>query len=138
MPGRGPAPKKSRRNTSDPARGEWKAPPGIGWQHGKRPAPPAGLLPVSQKTWQTWMTSWFASFWTPADLPGLEIVILLYDVVRRGEDQRASELRIQMDTYGITPKGQQDRRWTPPNEEPGSIATPAVAADATYGHLAAV
>ena len=28
------------------------------------------------------------------------------------------ELRMAMDTYGITPKGQQDRRWAPPKDEP--------------------
>jgi hypothetical protein len=60
------------------------------------------------------MAAWFASFWTPADLPGLRQLVRLYDEVERGEFTRASELRLQMDTYGITPKGQQDRRWKPP------------------------
>jgi hypothetical protein len=43
----------------------------------------------------------------------------LYDQVERGEFQRANELRLQMDTYGITPKGQQDRRWKPPKVDEG-------------------
>ena len=63
------------------------------------------------------MASWFAAHWTPSDLPGLRQVIRLYDQVERGEFQRSSELRLQMDTYGITPKGQQDRRWLPPKED---------------------
>jgi hypothetical protein len=66
------------------------------------------------------MTSWFAAHWGPADLPGLNHVIRLYDQVQRGEFQRSAELRLSMDTYGITPKGQQDRRWKPPSEQPDS------------------
>jgi len=49
-------------------------------------------------------------------------IVLLYDQVQRGEFQRANELRLQMDTYGITPKGQQDRRWARPVSE--STAAP--------------
>lgn len=63
------------------------------------------------------MGAWFAAFWTPEDVPGLECVVLLYDSVRRGEYQRANELRLQMDNYGITPKGQQDRRWRKSSNE---------------------
>ncbi len=63
------------------------------------------------------MTAWFASYWTPDDLPALRQIIRLYDQVERGEFQRATELRYAMDGYGITPKGQQDRRWTRPISE---------------------
>lgn len=63
------------------------------------------------------MGAWFAAHWTPADLPGLRTLIRIYDQVERGEFQRANELRLQMDTYGITPKGQQDRRWARPSDE---------------------
>lgn len=62
--------------------------------------------------------SWFAAHWTPEDVPGLMIVILLWDQVARGEYQRSAELRLQMDGYGITPKGQDDRRWAKPTAEP--------------------
>lgn len=74
-------------------------------------------MPASVEAWETWMGAWFAAHWTPEDLPGLRQVIRLYDQVERGEFQRANELRLQMDTYGITPKGQQDRRWEPPSQE---------------------
>jgi hypothetical protein len=63
------------------------------------------------------MEAWFAAFWTPDDLPALRQLVRVYDQVERGEFQRAAELRLQMDTYGITPKGQQDRRWMRPREE---------------------
>ena len=84
------------------------------------------------------MHSWFASHWTPDDLPGLETTILLYDQVRRGEYQRATELRLSMDTYGITPKGQQDRRWAPGKAlERPSTTTKEPIAD-PYAHLRVV
>ena len=111
------APKETRRRRNVPVRGEWRATPGIGWQHGAIPPPPEGLKPASLTAWATWMQSWFAAHWTPNDLPGLRIVVLLYDQVERGEYHRAAELRMSMDNYGITPKGQQDRRWSPPKAE---------------------
>ncbi len=116
MAGRGPAPSEMRRRANKPERGEWKSLDVVGWQHGDPPTPPDGLLSASRETWETWFGAWFAAHWTPEDLPGLEVIILLYDQVRRGEFQRSSELRLQMDNYGITPKGQQDRRWRRPTE----------------------
>jgi hypothetical protein len=64
--------------------------------------------------WSTWMRSWFAAHWMPGDLPALRHLARLYDRVDRGDSRLAGELRLWMDTYGITPKGQQDRRWAPP------------------------
>ena len=112
----GPAPKLpgERVRSPKPARGEWQAAPGVGWRHGPIPPPPSGLLRVSRDAWMTWMSAWFASHWTPSDLPGLRVVVGLYDRVQRRDLARAPELRQMMDNYGITPKGQQDRRWLPP------------------------
>jgi hypothetical protein len=136
MAGRGPAPKPDgeRRRRAKPTR-DWKPTPGTGWQHGDLPDPPDGLLKASREAWHTWLTAWFAAHWTPADLPGLRHLIRLYDQVERGEFQRASELRLSMDTYGISPKGQQDRRWKPPEE---GEQKPEKASGAKYGHLRAV
>lgn len=94
--------------------------PGVGWQHTPFPQPPDGMREASRVAWETWMHAWFAAHWTPDDLPGLRKVILLYDATERGELHRSAELRMAMDNYGITPKGQQDRRWTRPkaDEEP--------------------
>ena len=115
MAGRGPAPKRERRPRSKaPTRGEWKAAKGLGWQHGAIPKPPSGLMPASRSTWTTWFRAWYAAHWRPEDVPALKILIQLYDQVQRGEYQRAGELRLGMDGWGITPKGQQDRRWVPP------------------------
>ncbi len=86
------------------------------------------------------MGSWVAAHWSLMDLPGLRTLILTYDQVERGEFQRGPELRLLMDTYGITPKGQQDRRWAPPKPEepakPAGIDTGSV--DDRFKHLRAV
>jgi hypothetical protein len=78
------------------------------------PAPPEGILESSLGTWETWFKAWWAAHWTPDDLPGLRLLIRLYDRVSRGDVRRLGELRQLMDSYGITPKGQQDRRWLRP------------------------
>lgn len=120
MAGRGKRPEKDpsqRHNPREKLIHEWQRTEGSGWQHGEVPKPPAGLLKASRETWNIWMQAWFAAHWRPEDLPGLQHVIRLYDQVQRGEYQRSSELRLSMDTYGITPKGQQDRRWKPPSAE---------------------
>jgi hypothetical protein len=91
----------------------------VGWQHGDPPEPPDGLLAASREAWATWMGAWFAAYWAPADLPGLSVLIRLYDQVVRGEFRRAAELRLWEDTYGITPKGQQQRRWVRPDGDVG-------------------
>jgi hypothetical protein len=143
MAGRGPAPKDkaTRRTRAKPIRGEWSAAPGIGWQHGPIPPVPDGLLAPSREAWDVWMKSWVAAHWTPTDLPGLRQLVRLYDQVERGEFTRAGELRLAMDTYGITPKGQQDRRWSPPKEEETAAATPTAptpSSSSRYAHLRAI
>jgi hypothetical protein len=128
--GRGKTPKDpdKRLNPRSKPTHEWQPTEGSGWQHGDLPKPPDGLLKASRDAWHTWLTAWFAAHWRPEDLPGLRQCVRLYDQVERGEFQRSSELRLTMDTYGITPKGQQDRRWKPPavetKAELASVVTP--------------
>ena len=142
MPGRGPAPKPTRRRRNKPVRGEWKTANAESWQHGDTPAPPDGLKDASLWAWQTWFRSWWAAHWSPDDLPGLRIVIRLYDEVERGEFTRATELRQMLDNYGITPKGQQDRHWQKPaaDDEEGKPSRPQRRRDANdpYAHLRVV
>jgi hypothetical protein len=40
-----------------------------------------------------------------------------------------------MDTYGITPKGQQDRRWAPPVKDEPAAKPRAKKPAGRYGHL---
>jgi hypothetical protein len=136
MPGHGPAPKPpgQRRGHSAPVRGEWRAVPGVGWQHGPIPPAPQGLTDESDAAWAAWMRSWVAAHWTEGDLPGLRITIQLHDQVQRGKYQRAGELRLWANGYGITPSGQQDRRWAPPEpvDAPEAVSTPPAG---RYSHL---
>ena len=104
MAGRGPAPKENRVRRVEPERGEIVAAEAPAWR-GDIPAPPEGLMPASVEAWNTWFGAWFAAFWSPADLPGIRHMIRLHDQVERGEFQRSTELRMTMDTYGVTPKG---------------------------------
>jgi hypothetical protein len=129
----GPPPKEHRNRRNAPARGEWRASPGFGWQHGPTPRPPIGLKAASRKAWFAWMESWMAAFWIPGDLPQLRHVILLYDQVERGEFRWAGELRLSMNGYGITPAGRQSLRWKPPEESPQPSSRKG--ARERYGHL---
>lgn len=160
MAGRGPKPKplEQRRTRHQPLRGEWQAAAGIGWQHGSPPEPPDGLLIASVRVWQTWMQSWWASHWMPEDLPGLIVTIRLYDMCEsyfnepltekkvRGKDETVwvpkpnptTELRQFMDNYGITPKGQQDRRWAPPKADEQPVAAEPAKRGGRYAHLRSV
>ena len=140
MPGRGPAPKPVRRRRNKPVRGEWKATDAVGWQHGDLSPAPDGLKDASIIAWDAWFGAWFAAHWTPDDLPGLRIVIRLYDEVERGEFTRATELRQMLDNYGITPKGQQDRHWQRPavEEEKSSQSQRRRAVPDQYAHLKVV
>ena len=135
----GPAPKKTRRRRNTPARGEWQEAVATGWQHGEIPRPPSGLEDASIQAWETWFKAWFASYWTPNDLPGLRQLIRLYDQVERNEFQRAAELRMEMDGYGITPRGQMVLRWTRPNAEEDAKSQPQRRqGDDPYQHLRVV
>src|SRR3990167_7664509 len=120
MSGHGFPPKPNRRRRNRPIRGDYQTADATGWQHGEIPPAPEGLMPASVVAWDTWMRAWWAAHWTPDDLPALRQLIRLYDQVERGEFQRAGEVRLSMDNYGITPKGQQDRRWVRPKEEESS------------------
>jgi hypothetical protein len=69
----------------------------------------------------------------------LRTAIRIFDLVERGEAQRLTELRLWCDTLGISPKGQQDRRWEKPAELPQSQPTrPRAAKPEEYQRLRVV
>lgn len=153
MPGKGPPPKHNRIDPSQvPLRGEWAIAAGVGWQDGEVPEPPAGISDEAAATWRMWMASWVAAHWTRHDLAGLTATVHLLDLTlayhadpivwRQNDDgtwsgvRRPSpyaDLRQWMDTYGITPKGQQDRRWSAPAE----VEAPRPASKSPYARLRA-
>lgn len=100
------------------------------------------------------MRSWFASHWTPDDLPGLGIVIRLFSQCEQAfavpfvesegpkggtvyikRPNPTTELRQMMDNYGITPKGQQDRRWAAPVKPEVENPAGRGSSESRYGHL---
>jgi hypothetical protein len=126
----------ARRRRNQPALGEWKPTPGVGWQFGPVPELPDGLLSATRATWAIWMGAWFAANWSEADLPGLRLVILQYDAVHRAgmKANDVTALVRLMDNYGITPAGQQARRWAPPKPADPDVDEPA-ATDSPYADL---
>jgi hypothetical protein len=136
----GPAPKFARRRRNVPERGEWQPTVGIGWQGDEWPKCPSNLKPATRRTWEVWFSSWFASHWTEDDLPMLELIARLYDkcVTDQASASEQNQFRQLADSYGITPKGQQDRRWQPPKEEPAPVVDTETTFASRYGHLRAV
>lgn len=112
--GRPPKPADVRVNRVAPTRGDYVQVAKVGWQHGETPEPPEGMKPASIDAWRLWFAAWYAAHWNVEDVPALRHLVLLYDQVERGEFQRAGELRLGLDTWGVSPKGQQDRRWEAP------------------------
>ena len=70
---------------------------------------------------------------TPSDLHGLRHLVRLYDRVELGDFARATELRLSMDGFGVSPKDQQHLRWRAPAPTPEPTTTPSQ----RYGHLRA-
>jgi hypothetical protein len=133
--GRNLKPADQRRTRHKPLRGEGLSLPGIGWQHGPVPEPPEGLMPASLELWKAWFTSWVAAHWSPIDLGGLRQLIRVHDQLERGDYVRATEFRLGMDTFGISPKGQQDRHWLQPKEGEEALVPKATG---RYAHLKVV
>jgi hypothetical protein len=136
MAGRGPAPDPRRVRRGKPARGDWQPSPDGGWQH-PIPEPPAGLTDHSTEVWSGWFKAWWAANWTQDDVPQLRLVIRVYDRVMRGDIRRLGELRQLMDSFGITPKGQMDRRWQrpAPPTPPSWLERNAMRRSGRYDHL---
>ena len=89
---------------------QWTVAENEGWQHGKVPPCPKGLSAHGQRAWKTWMNAWWASFYSAEDLPGLQLLVLLYDKVML-EIIDVTKIMPLLDRDGITPKGRQDLRW---------------------------
>ena len=108
--------KPSPPGTSSRQRVKWNHAQALGWQHGRKPAPPPGLTEAGKRAWRSWFSSWWASFWTPEDIPGLELTMKLYDGALGGHVD-VSKVVPLLDRYGITPKGRQDLRWAAPESD---------------------
>lgn len=132
--GRPLKPPDQRRTRHKPQLGEVRNAPASSWRFGPTPAPPEGMCKATDDAWARWFSGWWASFWTEGDLPGLRIIALLHNAVANGDTRMASELRLEMDGYGLTPRGRLSLRWAPPKS--ADPETPAQSTDiGAYSHL---
>jgi hypothetical protein len=137
MPGPAPKPPDQRVTRHKPQRGEWQAAPGTGWQHGKPPPPPKGIGRAAKAAWNEWFAAWVASFWRPEDVHAIRTMALLYDqMLEKPSATTAAQLGQYFDRFGLTPKGLQDRRWQPPENDTQQEKTPA--AESKYRRLRVV
>ena len=106
MAGRGPAPKdpSQRRRRNEPMRGEWVELPPL-----KAPI----LGPVdpewgreTDEMWEAWRADPVTTQWSPADIAFATQTARLMDA-----GAPPNELRLRMDSLGLTPKGKRDLRW---------------------------
>lgn len=115
MAGRGRAPKEpeKRRNRTLPSRGEWVEIPAV---NGKRapalPAAPRGGWSAGVRlAWKAWWADGASTQWSPADRESVrQLAYLLHDL-ERGKVSVAGEVRLRMDSLGLTQKGKRDLRW---------------------------
>jgi hypothetical protein len=110
MAGRGPAPAETRRRRNPPARGDWVDLPQL--ERTVLPDLPAlaeGEWSMQTRvTWAAWQRDPVTVMYTPADVAYALDTIRLYDVMTPSS---ASEVRLRMDSLGLTPKGKRDLRW---------------------------
>lgn len=114
MAGNGPAPKPpdQRRRRNKPERGEWVVLPGDGYDGPEAPMPELET-DHARYTWGLWWSSPMAHMWTEADWPALQRLIVMIDSGR----EKANEIRLQEERFGLSPKGRRDLRWVLPVEE---------------------
>lgn len=130
MAGRGPAPKPGSRTRHRPQRGEWVdlAPleePLL------EPLPAGDWSAESVELWEAWRRDPVSAQWSPADRAFALVTIRLFDVKPVGS---ASEVRLRMDSLGLTPKGKRDLRW----RVGAQVEVPAVESAASVRRLRAV
>lgn len=117
MAGRGPAPKRGRRRSNSPLRGDWVDLPAL-------EVAVLADLPLDEawpdstlEMWSAWQLDPATSQWSATD------VQLALDTIRlhaKSPVAKATEIRLRMDALGLTLKGKRDLRWR--------VQAPAVAA----------
>lgn len=110
MAGHGPAPKDpaQRRNHHAPQRGEWvDLPPLDAPMLPELPDREDGWFESTREMWEAWQSDPVTSQWSPADVAFALQTIRLIDHPKAPPN----EVRLRMDTLGLTPKGKRDLRW---------------------------
>lgn len=145
MAGRGSAPKQNRARSNAPARGEWArleplaaailpeldtfAPP---YDFDRNAAAwPAG----TRMLWDAWREDPVTQTWNASDRAFAVDTISLHAT---SGTSKANEIRIRMESLGLTPKGRRDLRLLLPEEEAPAEDGPAAAEPAARQRPAAV
>lgn len=122
MAGRGPAPSASRQRRNVPQRGDWvkleplASPvlPELG-ELGPAPGDPDLGWPFSTRTlWEAWRADPVTATWNGSDLAFCIDTILLHAV---SAVSKSNEVRLRMESLGLTPKGRRDLRFLLPDED---------------------
>jgi hypothetical protein len=127
MAGNGPAPKPKdqRVNNHAPSRGEWvdlyplekSVLPDL-----PERAEDESWSAAAIAAWRAWREDPVTSQYSPADIAYAIDAIRLYEVMT---PSRANEVRLRMDSLGLTPKGKRDLRWRVVSDDPEEQNTPA-------------
>lgn len=115
MAGRGRAPQENRRRRNVPARGEWVDLDPL--EQSVLPELPEGeWRPETVAMWEAWRMDPVSAEWSPADVAFALDTIRLHNVMLNASG--ANEVRLRMDSLGLTPKGKRDLRWRISKAEP--------------------
>jgi hypothetical protein len=124
MAGNGPAPKKQRQRRGTPTRGDWVQLAPLD----KPILPELSELPcpvedgdwpyICQTYWEAWRESPVTQMWRADDKALAIDTIFEFARMQAGErSANSAELRIRIESLGLSTKGRQDRRWLLPDEE---------------------
>jgi len=143
MAGRGPAPNQNRQRRNKPARGDW-----LDLEPLEEPVLPElgdlfvpadgesmpAWMPVTRLLWAAWRQDPVTATWNASDTAFAVDTILLHAAAAV---KSANEIRLRMESLGLTPKGRRDLRLRlmEDSDEPEEPDEPSLAAPR---HLKAV
>lgn len=133
----GQSPKLNRQRKQAPARGDWKQLEAL-----LRPLIPdldeipvpdicgeAGWPYTSKMYWSSWRKSPVTALWTEDDVAlAIDTITAHAEAASGGRGAPPSEIRLRMESLGLTPKGRTDRRLLLPEEKPLGEVVPLQAA----------
>ena len=121
MAGHGPAPRLNRSRRGAPARGDWTKLRPLR----ERVLPDLDEFDVpddreawprrTRLLWEAWAEALVTAVWTPDDIALAVDSVYLHATA---PTSKAAELRLRMESLGLTPKGRRDGRLLLPDEEP--------------------
>lgn len=132
MAGNGPAPKLNRQRRGAPVRGDWvqlePLTETVLMDLDEIPAPDAceGKWPYTSKLyWEAWQKSPVTAKWTEDDIAlAIDTICAHAEAACGGRGAPPAEIRLRMESLGLTPKGRRDNRYLLPEESPPAEVHP--------------